>query len=366
MTPTQKSWLEGRSIHQVMVTAAPGDAVTNSVMEIRSLLRTYGSSEVFACNVHNELEGDVFSIADYDRHAPAEEQPLTLIHLSMGDDRLLPFVSRLPGALIVSYHNMTPSGYFAPWDLPTARLLDLGRSSLGQLRDRTVLALADSSFNAADLHDAGYSRVHVAGLILGAERLLTLEPTKLKAPVDGPLILSVGQLYPHKRPDLLLAAFHELVAHHRPDASLVLAGSSRLPAYAQAVSRYVDRLGLTSKVTVTGHISEEELVAWYRRADLFVVASAHEGFCVPLIEAMQFDIPIVARANGAIPETLGGAGVLVPGDTGPSTLAAVMAEVLDDDLAQEALRALGRVRRIAFSAEACRRRFLEALDDLAP
>ena len=360
------SWLDGRSIHQVMVTAAPGDAITNSVMEIRSLLRTYGKSEVFACNIHNELLGDVLSISDYDRHSPAEEQPLTLVHLSMGDDHLLPFVSRLAGALIVSYHNITPSSYFAPWDASTARLLELGRRSLELLRDRTVLALADSSFNAAELHDAGYSPVRVGGLILGVERLLELEPARMNAPVDGPTILSVGQLYPHKRPDLILAAFHELVARHRPDAHLVLAGSSRLPGYAQAISRYVNRLGLASKVTVTGHIPEEELVAWYRRANLFVVASAHEGFCVPLIEAMQFDIPIVARANGAIPETLGGAGVLVPGDTGPSTLAAVMAAVLDDDLARDALRARGRVRRSAFTAEACRHRFIEALDDLAP
>jgi glycosyltransferase involved in cell wall biosynthesis len=360
------SWLDGRSIHQVVVTAAPGDAITNSVMEIRSLLRTYGKSEVFACNVHNDLHGDVLSISDYDRHAPAEKQPLTLVHVSMGDDQLLPFVSRLAGSLIVSYHNITPSSYFAPWDPPTARLLELGRRSLEPLRDRTVLALADSSFNAADLRDAGYPLVRVGGLILGVERLSELEPARLSAPVGGPIVLSVGQLYPHKRPDLILAAFHELVSRHRPDASLVLAGSARLPAYAEAISNYVDRLGLASKVTVTGHISDEELVAWYRRADLFVVASEHEGFCVPLIEAMQFDIPIVARANGAVPETLGGAGVLVPGDTGPSTLATVIAAVLDDDPARDALRARGRERRRAFTAEACRRRFLEALEDLAP
>jgi glycosyltransferase involved in cell wall biosynthesis len=360
------SWLDGRSIHQVVVTAAPGDAITNSVMEIRSLLRTYGKSEVFACNVHNDLHGDILSISDYDRHAPAEKQPLTLVHVSMGDDQLLPFVSRIAGSLIVSYHNITPSSYFAPWDAPTARLLKLGRLSLEPLRDRTVLALADSSFNAADLRDTGYPLVRVGGLILGVERLSELEPARLSTPVDGPIILSVGQLYPHKRPDLILAAFHELVTRHRPDASLVLAGSARLPAYAEAISHYVDRLGLASKVTVTGHISDEELVAWYRRADLFVVASEHEGFCVPLIEAMQFDIPIVARANGAVPETLGGAGVLVPGDTGPSTLATVIAAVLDDDPARDALRARGRERRRAFTAEACRRRFLEALEDLAP
>ena len=359
------SWLNGRSIHQVVVTAAPGDAITNSVMEIRSLLRRYGRSEVFSCNVHDELRGDVLSIADYDRHAPDEKDPLTLVHLSMGDDQLLPFVSRAAGALIVSYHNITPSEYFAPWDTSTAYLLELGRQSVEQLRDRTVLALADSSFNAADLRAAGYANVRVGGLILEAERLLAVDPTNLNSPFDGPVVLSVGQLYPHKRADLIVAAFHELT-RDRPSARLVLAGSSRLPAYARAVSRYVDRLGLVSQVTVTGHISDEELASWYRHADLFVVASAHEGFCVPLIEAMQFDIPIVARANGAIPETLGDAGVLVPGNAGPRTLAAVMGAVLDDDLAREALRARGRVRRNAFTAEAGRRRFLEALDELAP
>src|ERR1017187_2739879 len=111
------SWLDGRSIHQVMVTAAPGDAITNSVMEIRSLLRTYGKSEVFACNIHNELLGDVLSISAYDHHAP-------------GDDPLLLVVSRLAGALIIAYHNIAPSSYFATWAASTARLLELGRRSL--------------------------------------------------------------------------------------------------------------------------------------------------------------------------------------------------------------------------------------------
>jgi len=360
------SWLDGRSVHQVLVTAAPGDAVTNSAFEIRSLLRQHGKSEMFACNVHHELQDDVLAIADYDTHVPPEERPLTIVHVSMGDDRFLPFVSSLPGQLIVSYHNITPPKYFAPWDAETTRLLDSGRASLEALRDRTALALADSSFNAADLHDAGYRLVRVAGLILGVERLLDIEPATLDARFAGPVVLSVGQLYPHKRADLILASFRELVTHHLPGAHLVLAGSARLPAYAEAVNRYAHRLGIAQKVTVTGHIADEELVAWYRRADLFVVASEHEGFCVPMIEAMQFDIPIVARANGAVPETLGGAGVLVPGDTGPRTLAAVIAEVLGDQAASDALRARGRNRRSVFTAEACRRRFLEALDELGP
>lgn len=245
-----------------------------------------------------------------------------------------------------------------------ARLLEAGRRYLEVLRDRTVLALADSSFNAEDLYNVGYSRVRVGGLILSVERLLDVEPAPLPFRIEGPVVLSVGQLYPHKRPDLVVASFHELVTRHRPEAHLVLAGSSRLPEYAEALSHYVERLGLGPRVTITGHISEEELVAWYRRADVFVVASEHEGFCVPLVEAMEFGVPIVARANGAIPETLGDAGVIVPGDSGPRVLAGVVAAVIEDETAKEGLRVRARARAKAFTAEACRRQFLDALEDV--
>lgn len=349
-------------IHQVVVTAAPGDAVTNSALEIQALLRGWGDSEVFACNVHEDLAGQVHTLPEYRRHAPRDARCRTLVHVSMGDERFLPFVLGLRGELILNYHNITPASYFAPWDPPTAERLKAGRLYLDALRERTVAALANSAFSAADLDSAGYHKVRVGGLILGTERLTAIEPAELDATTEGPIILSVGQLYPHKRPDLLIAAFHELLTRYRPEAHLVLAGSARLPAYANAVRWYVDRLGLRGRVTVTGHLSNEAIVAWYRRADVFVMASEHEGFCVPLVEAMQFDLPIVARANGAVAEVLEGAGALLPGDAGPSALAEVLAALLEDPAAQGALRDRGRRRRAAFSAEACRSRFLDALE----
>lgn len=357
------SWLDDRSVHQILVTASPGDAVTNAACQIRSLLRRHGTSEIFAFNIHGDLLGDVLPTSEYSDFAPSDPDPVTLVHVSMGDDRLLPFLDGVPGRFILSYHNVTPSHFFAPWDPAMARLLEQGRRSLELLRDRTVLALADSSFNAADLHRVGYRSVRVGGLILGLERLLDVAPTPLPGPIDGPVVLSVGQLYPHKRADLMVAAFHQLVTRHRPDAHLVLAGSNRLPPFSAALGRFVDRLGLGPRVTITGHLDDAELVAWFRRADVFVLASEHEGFCIPLVEAMLFDVPIVARANAAIPETVGDAAVLVPGDAGPGAFAAVVAEVLDDEPARRALIARGRQRRAAFSSEACCLRFLAAVDD---
>jgi L-malate glycosyltransferase len=324
------TWLTGRTIHQLVVSASPRDAVTNSALEIRSLLRQHGPSEVFALNRHHEVAHEIHDADAYVDFLPQEKDPFTLIHLSMGDERFLPFVQSLPGQFILSYHNLTPAKYFAAWDPSTARKLEEGTVYLERLRGRTSVALADSEFNATDLRASGYECVTVGGLILGREALLDLAPASIVAPTRGPVILSVGQLYPHKRPDVLIAAFHELVTWQRPDAHLVLAGAARLRTYADAVERYISRLGLGPRVTVTGSITDAELAAWYRRADLFVVASEHEGFCVPLVEAMLFEVPIVGRANGAVAETTLDAGVVLRGDASPTVMAEVMREVLDD------------------------------------
>jgi glycosyltransferase involved in cell wall biosynthesis len=355
-------------LHQVLVTAAPGDAVTNAALQIRSALRERCPSELFACHIHPALAREVHPFVQYPAGLPPGSVAFTIVHISIGDPDFLSLVLELPGMFILSYHNLTPAEYFEAWSPETARLLELGRHTLQLLRDRTALAMADSGFNAADLVAAGYREVRVVGLVLDPEKLLRVpaDPAVLAhaATFDGPRILTVGQLYPHKRSDLVLAAFHVLLTRYQPDAHLVLAGAARLHPYEVAVRQYIDRLGLGGRATVTGEIRSEELAAWYRSADLFVIASEHEGFCVPLVEAMWFDVPILARSNGAVPETLGDAGILVPGDTGPSALAYAMGAVLEDEDARAELQERGRRRREIFAVDPTRSRFLAALNEL--
>jgi L-malate glycosyltransferase len=347
-----------------MVVAAPNDAITGSALAMRGILREHGGSEIFALHVHPELADNVYSWRDYPYFIPADSDPITMVHVSMGDDNFLPFLAEIPGRFVISYHNVTPSRYFKRWDAGTARLLDIGRRYLRDLRDRVVFALADSEFNASDLRDAGYSDVRVGGLVLDIDRHLTAtEPGALPDVGDGPLILSVGQLYPHKRPDLLLAAFHTLITDFQHDAHLVLAGAARLPAFERALCSYVGRLGLGDAVTMTREIPDAELVAWFRRADLFVTVSEHEGFCVPLVEAMYFDVPILARNCAAIPETVGDAAILVPEGANANQIAAVMSEMLDRPGALASLVERGRMRRTEFTYEASRRKLWGALGE---
>jgi glycosyltransferase involved in cell wall biosynthesis len=348
-------------VHQAVVVVAPNDAVTDSVLALRSLLRQRGPSEVFALHVHPELAGEVHLYSDYPYFKPADPDPLTIVHVSMGDDAFLPFLAQIPGRFVLYYHNITPSGYFTSWDPATARVLEVARRYIGDLRDRVVYAIATSEYCASELRKAAYTDVRIGGLPLDVERLTTIRPAVIPEVGDGPVVLSVGQLYPHKRPDLLLAAFHRLVTCFRPDARLVIAGAARLPAFESAVRGFVNRLGLGPCVLMTGEIPAAELVAWLRRADLFVTVSEHEGFCVPVVEAMFFDVPILGRDCAAIPETMGDAGILLPFGAGPTALARVMSAMLENPDALENLRDRGRIRRRNFTREASRKRLVEAL-----
>ncbi|HEY0520355.1 MAG TPA: glycosyltransferase [Ilumatobacteraceae bacterium] len=355
----------GGGIHQTLVTAAPGDAVTNSALQIRHLLQTIGPSEIFARNIHHDLVDVVLPLDSYHSHLPHRARDtLTIVHLSMGDPDWFSWVLDLSGDIAVSYHNMTPHEYFEGWDPKTATLLHFGRSTLAALGERSILTMADSAFNASELETLGFRNSHVAGLLLDPSLLVSVRPDKavLDAALTrrGPTLLHVGQMYPHKRADFLIASFRRLLSTHG-DTTLVLAGNSRLPAYRQAIHDYIGDLGLSDHVVVTGSISVESLSAHYRTADVMVTASEHEGFCVPLVEAMAFGVPIVARACAAVPETTGGCGVLVPPDASPSQFAFAVGSVLDDLATADAMRACGHRRVEHFSLDNSSARLLHAL-----
>jgi glycosyltransferase involved in cell wall biosynthesis len=352
-------------IHQVLVTASPGDAITNSALELRKLLRQVGPSEVFARYIHPDLADEVRRLDDYDRHrANWTPNDLLLFHASIGEPHVYSFISERPERLVLVYHNISPAAPFLPYDPAFAGLLEAGRQELAALRDRAVLALADSQFNADELVELGYRDVRVARLIIDVDRLRQIEPdpqmVKWLDRIEGPVLLFVGQLLPHKRPDLLLKAFHVLVTYLVPDAHLLMVGTNRLPGYAEALELFRRELNLGA-ASFRGSLSDPAWAAHFRRADLFVTASEHEGFLVPLIESFAFDVPTIARAHAAIPETMGDAGVLLPPEDDPILMAEAMAEVLGDPALRASLVARGRKRLEVFDPDVARAALLDHL-----
>jgi len=325
----------GVGIHQVIIAASNGDAITNHALQARRILRELGPSEIYAYSIAPALADDVLPLWAY---RPSHTRNLLLFHASMGQPEVHEFLDTRPEPIVLMYHNVTPARYYEYYDPAFADLLELGRREVERLRPRVVGAIAASAYNARELEAMGYRDVRVVPPTANLRRLANVEPRAETmhtiAALARPIMLSVGQLMPHKRPDFLVHMMHVAESYLGLEAILLLVGHQRLERYTSAVNQQILELNLRN-VRVFGAVDERDLAAMYRSSHLFVTASEHEGFCLPLVEAMTFGMPIVARACAAIPETVGDAALLVPPEQGPS----FYAEAVMEGLANHALRA---------------------------
>jgi glycosyltransferase involved in cell wall biosynthesis len=334
-------------VHQVLVSASAADAITNAALDLQDELRSLGPSEIFARHIDPHLDGRVHPIGRYSRHTSRKGADLIVYHASIGEPAVFSFLEQRPEPLALIYHNISPSKHWAAYDPAFAALLDTGRDELAQLSSRAELAVAVSEFNAGELRSLGFRNVVVSPLVVDTDAIRSVRPDKSMADylscLDGPIFLFVGQILPHKRAEWLLSAYHTLVTYLEPKAHLVLVGIDRLKSYRQALDVYIAELNL-SRAHMVGRVSDESLMACYRAADVFVTASEHEGFCVPLLEAMAFDVPVLARAFGAIPETVAGAGLLLDPEDSPLVAAEAMAVLAGEESVRTELVRRGRHR----------------------
>ena len=329
-------------VHQVLVSASPRDAVTNSAFGLRDLLRRVGPSEIYSHYIDPQLDAEVSQLGAY----RGGRGDVLVYHASIGEPAVLQFLLSRPEPLVLLYHNMTPARYFITLNPAFAALLSAGREELACLAPRVDMALAVSEFNASDLEGLGYTDVRVAPLVVDLDAFTAVEPDPTIAgrlrEIDGPFVVYVGQFLPHKRIDLLLSAFHVLTTYLVPEAHLALVGPSRSLPYRQAMERMVGDLRLDA--WIMGELTDAELAAAYRRGSCFVTMSEHEGVCVPLLEAMSLGLPVIARDCAAISETMAGGGLLLPGDADVLLAAEAMATVLTDAGLADRLARLGAER----------------------
>lgn len=259
-----------------------------------------------------------------------------------------------PGRRVLIHHNITPPEFFTAWDAEMARICDLGRRELPSLAGVVHLGLGDSEYNRQELEDAGFASTGVLPIYLDFERYReTPDPVLMRMLGDGRTnLLFVGRVAPNKRHDDLIrmaACWKRFIS---PDLRLVLVGKGpRRPGYADALQSLMYELGFTAaEVVFTGHVTHRELLACYASAHVFVSMSEHEGFGVPLVEAMLMDVPILARRAAAVPHTLGPAGVQF--DDEPLDEVAEMAHRLATDDALRAGILAGQRRRLAAFAPA--------------
>jgi glycosyltransferase involved in cell wall biosynthesis len=323
------------------------DAVGQHTLAIRALLQARGiDSEIY-------VEWDDPDTAGLTRPArayPEAAQPGdVLVYQFATASDLAPWLAARRETLVVNYHNITPPELFAPWDNALARHQVRARQELVGLAPRAAMGVAVSEVNRRDLQAAGFSRTAVIAPVI-ARSEVTGDARTREARVDAPpprgggaRWLSVGRLAPNKAVEDLIAALTIYRGRHDPHATLEVIGKVALDVYGRALRAYAAELGVAGAVRFSGRVSDGALSAAYRQADVLVVTSEHEGYCVPVVEAMAHDLPVVAFRQGAVPEVLGAAGVMLE-HKDPGAIADAVHHVLSDHDVQKALVTAGRVR----------------------
>ena len=299
-----------RRIHQVLATLGYGDAIGHEVLGIQRVLRGAGyESDIFVETADQRVES---LTRDYRELVDASDpENLLLHHFSIGS-KASRTAFALPDRMALIYHNITPPEYFVGVHRRLARQCFRGRRELHAYVDRCDLALGDSEFNRRDLEGLGFPRTAVLPVVPGFSHL-EREPNPLVArdfDDNWTNIVFVGRVIPNKKIDDLIRFFHAYHAVFNPRSRLLIIGAQRgFERYLASLHQLAATLG-ASDVEFIGHVSDEELVAFYEVADLFLCASEHEGFCVPLVEAFYMEVPVLAYAATAVPATMDGAGVL--------------------------------------------------------
>jgi L-malate glycosyltransferase len=355
------------AIHQFVPALLPRDATGDHTLALQSALRRAGfESDLYVEAAHDDL----WHRATYFEEYPARARPddLLVYQLSTASP-LAEFLLGRPERLVLDYHNITPASFYDSWEDHTTEKVALARDQMAALAPAAVLGVADSAFNADELRRFGCPATAVIPILVSVEdepvRPDPGEEARLAGGHgNGTVLLFVGRLSPNKAQHRLVESLWLYRRWYDPGARLHLVGPTVTPDYASAVFALAASLGLADAVHHGEDLSDAELAAWYADADVFVCLSEHEGFCIPLLESMRAGLPIIAFGAGAVPETLGDAGILLDSSR-PGVVAAAVDRVLGDRHLSDLMVAAGHRRLGAFAPASTGARFVEVLGGLA-
>jgi len=342
-------------IDQVLPVLAGRDAIGQHTLGVREVIRALGlQSDIYYADATPDVLRQGMPLERIGDRGHSGR--LLLYQLSIGS-RVGDVFAHRPEGKLVDYHNITPAELLDPWEPAIAAELRQGREQMRAMASDCLYALADSAFNAAELRAEGYPRCAVAPLLIDFHARET-EPDPRTSGRLGKMAkrggadwLFVGKVAPHKAQHDLIKAFVVYRAAYDPLARSHVVGGSISDSYSRALESLVRDFDVEGAVEFTGSVTGNELAAYYRCADVFVCLSDHEGFCVPLVEAMSQQLPVVAYGAAAIPDTVGEAAVLLPAKD-PALVAAAVHRVLSDETLRRSLAeaARRRVEQLALPA----------------
>ncbi|EKD27424.1 MAG: hypothetical protein ACD_79C00727G0003 [uncultured bacterium] len=304
------------NIHQILAGASVGDAITNFSFEIQRILIKNGfSSIIFAPKEHISKEyiasGKVKYIEELEKIHFTDD--IILYHYSIGSKASL-FYENCSLKKMICYHNITPAKYFKNISSKQYEVLENGRKQLGTLASITDVALAVSEYNRKELEGMNFKNTEVIPLVFPRDYLDTKPVNNLVNRFNDNKLnfIFVGRVVPNKKFEDLIKVFYYYNKTINSKSRMFLVGSyiGNEKYYTYLKSLIFD-LGMTDSIIFSGHITTAELITYYKISHLFLCLSEHEGFGLPLIESMYFNIPVFALDHAAVSETLGNSGVLI-------------------------------------------------------
>ena len=338
-------------VNQWVPAAHTGDAIGDSARRIRNLLRGMGhEAQLYALTIDEPLRHEVRPFTD----RAATRGDVTIFHYALPSPMTSAFASLGTGR-VLQYHNVTPASYFAPYDPALFRLASLGRAELATLVGRVDVALGDSEYNRRELERLGFERTGIFPIAVDTSRLTRVAPhAALDRILDDGLVnfLFVGRIAPNKKIEdhIKLAEVYKryVDAYYR---FIFVGRYDGVPRYYATIRALMSELRLLNdRFIFTGAVPDDELAVYYAHAAVYVSLSEHEGFCVPLVEAMAAGVPVLAYAAAAVPDTLAGAGVQFAPKDLEQAAELLGALAFDDDLRARVLA--GQRRRLADFSDA--------------
>ena len=357
----------------VSLTISAGDAVGNDALEMHRILSERGHDVGLFKSHWVKKTPHTCDVSEAPAFLGEDADAILVYHHAIGWEAGHKLLRQAKCKRVVKYHNVTPGRFFAGYPGDHMRACQMGREQMRELaRLPCDLYLSDSEYNQGELLDAGAdaSCSRVVPPFHHIDRLdaLQSDPEILRLLDDGQTnLLFVGRRAPNKGHRFLIDAFAAYHEHYDSNSRLLLVGKEdrNLIGYSNRLREQASRLGVLDRVLFIDAVTESELRGYYQTASAFVLASEHEGFCVPAVEAMALGVPVVAYGSTAVPATLGDAGVVWP-EPDPFLLAQSLAAVVRDGSTRRALVERGRRRyREQFANQRIRERFLDALQPLA-
>ncbi len=299
-------------IDQLVPAFHRGDAIGDTAFHMKQFFLSQGFlSDIYCLDRDSVLEDESQLFSTFPEPDPED---ITILHFALPSP-LTQALANLPSRKVIIYHNITPHSYFEGFDPEMVRISRLGREELKSLSPHIELSLADSEYNRQELAALGFKNTEVFPLFI--------DYTKYEKPASGFIsrlfedervnILFVGRIVPNKRIDALIKVLFYYKKYISPLVRLIIVGKTiSLPKYYESLIRLADEFYLKpEEICFTGHISDEEMFALYEASHVFLSLSEHEGFGLPFVESMIFDLPIIAFNAAAVPYTLGGSGILI-------------------------------------------------------